>query len=117
LLSVRPGLTDPATLKYSCESDVLALVSDPLHYFKTVVTPDKLRISQAYLGRANMVSDLRVMACTALALLSFLWRPLFRQPVEIGVSVFLSSAFVRRRKAQTAMEDGLVASPAELHGK
>lgn len=117
LLSVRPGLTDPATLKYRCESEVLALVPDPLQYFKTVVTPDKLRISQAYLERANMASDLRMMACTALVLLSFLWRPLFRQPVEGGVPIFLPSVFVRRRKAQTTMEDGLVASPAELHGK
>jgi len=69
LLKVRPGLTDPATLKYCHETEILALVPDSLRYFKTVVTPDKLRISQRYLRRATVWSDLGVMAQTALALL------------------------------------------------
>ncbi len=69
LLEARPGLTDPATLKYCRETEILALVPDPLEYFKTVVTPDKLRISQAYQQRANLWTDLGVMAGTAAALL------------------------------------------------
>jgi len=69
LLEARPGLTDPATLKYCREAEILALVPDPLEYFKTVVTPDKLRISQAYQQRANLWTDLGVMAGTAAALL------------------------------------------------
>ncbi len=68
LLEARPGLTDPATLKYCREAEILALVPNPLKYFMTVVTPDKLRISQAYQLRANMWSDLGVMAGTAIAL-------------------------------------------------
>ena len=69
LLNVRPGLTDPATLKYCHETEILALVPDPLRYFKTVITPDKLRISQRYLRRATVWSDLGIVAQTALALL------------------------------------------------
>lgn len=68
LLDARPGLTDPATLKYCREAEILALVPDPLEYFKTVITPDKLRISEDYQKRANMLSDLEVMARTAAAL-------------------------------------------------
>ncbi len=69
LLEVRPGLTDPAAVKYCQEAEILAMVPDPLQYFKTVVTPDKLRISAAYLQRANVWSDLGVMAGTLMALL------------------------------------------------
>jgi len=69
LLKVRPGLTDPATVKYCRETEILALVPDPLRYFKTVITPDKLRISQRYLRRATVWSDLGIVAQTALALL------------------------------------------------
>jgi lipopolysaccharide/colanic/teichoic acid biosynthesis glycosyltransferase len=69
LLSVRPGLTDPASLKYFREAEVLAMVPDPLLYFKTVVTPDKLRISRAYLRRATVWSDLGILAQTGVALL------------------------------------------------
>lgn len=68
LLTVRPGLTDPATMKYCREVELLALVPDPLSYFKTVLTPQKLRISAAYIERATVLTDLGVMAGTALAL-------------------------------------------------
>jgi lipopolysaccharide/colanic/teichoic acid biosynthesis glycosyltransferase len=69
LLAVRRGLTDPATVKYCREAEILALVSDPDEYFKTVIMPDKLRISDAYLQRATAWSDLVVLACTFAALL------------------------------------------------
>jgi lipopolysaccharide/colanic/teichoic acid biosynthesis glycosyltransferase len=68
LLAVRPGLTDPATMKYCRESDLLALVPDPLGYFKAVLTPNKLRLSAAYMERATVWADLRILAGTALAL-------------------------------------------------
>ncbi len=75
LLEVRPGLTDPATLQYCREAELLALADDPLHHFKTVVTPDKLRISAAYLERANVWSDLGLLARTVLALFQVSFRP------------------------------------------
>lgn len=69
LLEVRPGLTDPATLKYCHEAEILAASKDPLHTFKSVVTPDKLRISQAYIARATVWTDLGVLLQTMLALI------------------------------------------------
>jgi lipopolysaccharide/colanic/teichoic acid biosynthesis glycosyltransferase len=73
LLEVRPGLTDPATLKYCHEEEFLSLVPDPLRYYKNVLVPDKLRISSAYMRRANVWSDLTVLAATALALIPANW--------------------------------------------
>jgi lipopolysaccharide/colanic/teichoic acid biosynthesis glycosyltransferase len=69
LLAVRPGLTDPATLKYCREVETLAQVPDPLDYFKTVIVPDKLRISNTYLEHATVRSDIMVLMRTAVALL------------------------------------------------
>jgi len=71
LLKVRPGLTDPATMRYCREVELLALVPDPLSYFKTVLTPKKLCISADYLQHATVWSDLGVLAATALALFPF----------------------------------------------
>lgn len=68
LLEVRPGLTDPASMKYCREEELLALFPDPLLHFKAVITPDKLRISAAYLERATVWSDLGVLTRTAIAL-------------------------------------------------
>ncbi len=65
LLRVRPGLTDPASIKYRRETRLLASVPDDQHYFKRVVTPDKLRISARYLKRANFWTDGATIAMTA----------------------------------------------------
>ena len=71
LLEMRPGLTDPAALKYRQEADVLAVVPDPLKYFMTVEMPDKLRLSQDYMQRATVLSDLAIMLRTLVALMQF----------------------------------------------
>jgi len=78
LLIVRPGLTDPASLKYSNETDILERVLNADAYFKTVITPDKIRISEEYLLHANPGSDLAIVMMTALALIS----PAYRRSVS-----------------------------------
>jgi lipopolysaccharide/colanic/teichoic acid biosynthesis glycosyltransferase len=65
LLRQRPGLTDPASLKYSQEARLLATAPDPLRFFKTVVTPDKIRISTEYMERANLWTDAATLMMTA----------------------------------------------------
>jgi lipopolysaccharide/colanic/teichoic acid biosynthesis glycosyltransferase len=66
LLTVRPGLTDPASLKYSQEARLLGSVPDPMRFFKTVVTPDKIAISLRYVERSNLWTDGVTLAMTAL---------------------------------------------------
>lgn len=65
LLRARPGLTDPASLKYSQEARLLARSSDAMQFFKTVVTPDKLRISFEYTQQATFWTDLKTIGMTA----------------------------------------------------
>ncbi len=72
LLLVRPGLTDPATLKYRREAEMLALKADPEASFRREFTPDKLRISSAYLERATLGSDLRVLVQTVVMVATLL---------------------------------------------
>jgi len=65
LLRARPGLTDPASLKYSQEARLLEQAADSMRFFKTVVTPDKIRISFEYMRQANFWTDAGTMAMTA----------------------------------------------------
>jgi lipopolysaccharide/colanic/teichoic acid biosynthesis glycosyltransferase len=65
LLCARPGLTDPASLKYSQEARLLERSQNPMEFFKSVVTPDKIRISFEYMRSANLWTDLGTMAMTA----------------------------------------------------
>jgi lipopolysaccharide/colanic/teichoic acid biosynthesis glycosyltransferase len=58
ILLLKPGITGPASMKYSNEEEILAFQSDPKKYNDTVIYPDKVRINLEYLKRRNMVMDL-----------------------------------------------------------
>ena len=49
LLSVRPGITGPASLKYRAEEALLAQQPDPERYNREVVYPDKVRLNVDYI--------------------------------------------------------------------
>ena len=58
LLSLRPGITGPASLKYRNEEQLLSYVSDAENYNKNVIQPDKVRINSIYLQNWSLASDL-----------------------------------------------------------
>jgi lipopolysaccharide/colanic/teichoic acid biosynthesis glycosyltransferase len=66
ILSVRPGITDPASIKYRDEAALLAAAADPESEYARRILPDKLEISKRYLATATMASDLGVILRTAL---------------------------------------------------
>ena len=45
VLSVRPGITDPASLQFRDESTLLARAADPEREYREVVLPAKLRLA------------------------------------------------------------------------
>jgi lipopolysaccharide/colanic/teichoic acid biosynthesis glycosyltransferase len=64
VLSVRPGITDPSSLAYRDEEAVLEAASDPEHFYRTCILPDKLARSSAYLQKITFLSDLRIILQT-----------------------------------------------------
>ena len=69
LLSVRPGITDPASLRFRDESALLARAADPEREYTEIVLPAKLRLASEYIERATFVSDLGVIGRTLRAVL------------------------------------------------
>lgn len=59
MLSIRPGITGPATLKYRNEEELLASVDDPVAYNREVIWPDKVRLNLAYIRDWRLADDLR----------------------------------------------------------
>ena len=57
ILSVRPGLTGPATLKYRNEARLLGQALDPERYNREVVFPDKVRLNREYVERYTLLAD------------------------------------------------------------
>ena len=64
VLSVRPGITDPASLAFRDESALLARVADPEREYVEVVMPAKLRLSARYVDEASFAGDLRLIGAT-----------------------------------------------------
>jgi lipopolysaccharide/colanic/teichoic acid biosynthesis glycosyltransferase len=69
VLSVRPGITDMASLQYRNESELLARASDPEREYREVVLPAKLALQAQYVERAGVMTDLRLIALTLKTLL------------------------------------------------
>lgn len=67
--SVRPGITDRASIKYRNEAELLATVPDPDLYYRSVILPDKLIIGAEYAQSHSLVGDLMIMIDTLAAVL------------------------------------------------
>lgn len=64
VLNVRPGITDPASIQYSNENELLEKSENPEQYYIDTVMPDKLRINLEYLERRTLWSDFKVIIQT-----------------------------------------------------
>jgi lipopolysaccharide/colanic/teichoic acid biosynthesis glycosyltransferase len=68
ILAYKPGLTDPASLKYRHEEKILAKYPDPVDAYKSIVMPDKIVVSLDYQRRRTFVSDLTIIIRTIIAI-------------------------------------------------
>lgn len=66
VLTVRPGITGPATLRYRNEESLLASQDDPERYNIEVVYPEKVRLNREYIENYSFFKDFR-----------YIWKTLF----------------------------------------
>ena len=66
ILSVRPGITGPATLFYRNEEALLAASDDPEAFNRTVLFPTKVRMNLEYIRTYSLGEDLRLLKETIL---------------------------------------------------
>jgi len=64
ILSVRPGITGPASLKYKNEEEVLAKQKDAQRYNKEVIWPDKVQINKTYIKEWTLKKDIEYILRT-----------------------------------------------------
>ena len=65
VLLVKPGITDPASISYIDENEILSKADDPEATYIKEVMPAKLAINLAYLNRRSFITDLGVLFQTA----------------------------------------------------
>jgi len=61
VLAVRPGITDPASLKFRDEATLLAQAADPEREYVDVILPRKLALAADYADHASLWTDLAVI--------------------------------------------------------
>jgi lipopolysaccharide/colanic/teichoic acid biosynthesis glycosyltransferase len=64
VLAVKPGLTDPASLAYLNESDLLAQTKDPEQYYILFIMPAKIELNLNYISQHNLSKDISIILRT-----------------------------------------------------
>jgi len=59
ILSIRPGITGPASIKYRDEEALLSQQENPEQYNQQVIWPDKVKINMQYVKNWSLLSDIR----------------------------------------------------------
>ena len=67
MLSVRPGITDLASIVFADEGEILAGSSDPDLLYNQIIRPWKSRLALLYVERHTFAGDLRILMLTVVA--------------------------------------------------
>jgi lipopolysaccharide/colanic/teichoic acid biosynthesis glycosyltransferase len=61
VLTVKPGLSDLATLEYVNESEILAQSMNPEQTYIDEIMPNKLRLNLEYIKNQSILLDLKII--------------------------------------------------------
>lgn len=70
ILSVRPGITDPASIVYRNEADELAQAPDPERYYIEVLIPKKTAMYADYVRNHSLFKDAEIILRTITTVVS-----------------------------------------------
>lgn len=70
VLSVRPGITDPASIKFRNENALLEGKDDPIQHYVDVIMPEKLAINLDYIDRRSFAFDVKLIFTTIFSVFS-----------------------------------------------
>jgi len=69
VLSVRPGITDYASIEYAQENELLARSTDPERTYIEEIMPAKLELNRKYIKEKGAFKDLKILICTFIRIL------------------------------------------------
>ena len=61
VLDVRPGITDPASIKFRNENELMEKVENPEDYYINVIMQEKIRLYLEYVQNASFWHDIRLV--------------------------------------------------------
>lgn len=69
LLSIRPGITDWASIKFYREGEILQASQDPVQQYRQFIRPEKVRLGLEYVRHHSLLGDAKIVARTIKVLL------------------------------------------------
>ncbi len=99
LLSIRPGITDFASIVFSDEGEILRGADDPDQLYREIIWPWKSELGLLYVRHSRVPLDLRIIFITIVAIFDRQRALALLQPViaRLGASPRLLSAAARER--------------------
>jgi len=70
VLSIRPGITDPASIEFRNESEILGAAANPEHEYIETILPRKIAVYRSYVANRSWLGDMRIILRTLGALRS-----------------------------------------------
>ncbi|NVJ49954.1 MAG: sugar transferase [Gammaproteobacteria bacterium] len=64
---VKPGITDPASIRFRNEEALLSAQQNPQEYYQNVILPAKLDLYESYIAKKSLGYDLKIIAKTLLS--------------------------------------------------
>ena len=61
VLDVRPGITDPASIKFRNENELMEKADDPEKYYIEVIMQEKIRLYLEYVENASFWYDIKLI--------------------------------------------------------
>lgn len=95
LLTVRPGITDMASIVFSDEGEILKGHADADAAYESLIRPWKNELALLYIDRQSLLLDIRLIWLTATAIVS-------RQAALAGVQKVLTDLGARQRLIDVA---------------
>ncbi len=68
VLTLRPGITDLASIKYRREEHLLSQCADPERFYEEVILPRKLELNLDYMERESFCYDLLLLSRTVVSI-------------------------------------------------
>lgn len=70
VLSVKPGITDYASIEFREENKLLEGKPDPIDFYMTEIMPEKLRLNLTYIDSQSLLTDIRIILKTVFLIIT-----------------------------------------------
>lgn len=61
VLDVRPGITDPASIKFRNENEMMEKADNPENYYINIIMQEKIRLYLEYVGKVGFWYDIKLI--------------------------------------------------------